>query len=56
VQFTYEVERIGTHPVFNIKTGQIMGSGSQCHYEEGGIVCSGGMDVEQVSQSYCAAS
>ncbi len=56
MQFTYEVERIGSHPVFNIKSGQIMGSGSQCHYENGGITCSGGMDVEQVNSRYCDSS
>ena len=56
IQFTYEVERIGSHPVFNIKSGQIMGSGSQCHYENGRIICSGGMDVEQVNSRYCDSS
>jgi hypothetical protein len=56
MKFSYEVERIGSHPVFNIKTGDIMGSGSQCHYKDGGLVCSGGMDVEQVNSTYCDAS
>ncbi len=56
MQFTYVVERIGTHPVFNIKTGDIMGSGSQCHYDNGRLICSGGIDVEQVNPRYCDGS
>jgi hypothetical protein len=56
MQFSYEIERIGSHPVFNIKTGDIMGSGSQCHYDSGRLICSGGMDVQQVNPQYCDGS